>query len=141
MNFDQNGVEKAAAVKKPAPIPLLDTKIFESTRAAVPSFDVLLEIFRTDTVEYLDTIRNALTVGDKQACLIPSHTIKGNARIMGASGLAALAGSMEQRLKQQKADSVPELNQLRQRMISAFQATLEKIKQKEAASTATQNLH
>lgn len=107
-----------------AKVPLMDIADFERTRKAMKKFDVLLSLYRNDTAEYLKVIRQELGVGNLQNAILPAHTIKSSSRMVGASGLSALAENMEKRLRLGQGASPAELQALYEKMDKVFEATL-----------------
>ncbi|WP_396593815.1 ATP-binding protein [Brevundimonas sp. R86498] len=114
-----------AATRKP--IPLFEAEMFEETRRTVRAFDTLLDIYRSDTSGYLDDLQRALSMGNIADGVLPAHTIKSGSRMVGATGLAALAEAMETRLRTGRRVEAGELETLRQRMAQAFVATIAEI--------------
>lgn len=109
------------------PIPLFDPEAFAQMRATVRAFDTLIDVYRTDTAEHLQALRKALSLGDLGAAVLPAHTIKSGSLILGASGLSALAEAMETRLRTKRRIEPDELEQLRLRMVQAYEATIVEI--------------
>lgn len=118
---DASGEGKPAAAVK---VPLMDIAEFERTRSAMKKFDVLLSLYRNDTAEYLRAIRQQLGMNNLQDAILPAHTIKSSSRMIGASGLSALAENMEKRLRLGQGTSAAELQALTEKMDKVFEATI-----------------
>ncbi|THV20584.1 hybrid sensor histidine kinase/response regulator [Peteryoungia ipomoeae] len=112
---------KSAATAR---VPLMDVAEFERTRSAMKKFDLLLSLYRNDTSEYLKVIRLELGMNNLQEAILPAHTIKSASRMIGASGLSALAENMEKRLRLGQGTSPAELQALSDKMDKVFEATL-----------------
>ncbi|NBB65669.1 response regulator [Pseudomonas sp. ODNR1LW] len=127
--------ENPATSREPRkPIPLFDPEAFAQARATVRAFDTLIDVYRTDTAEHLQALQKALSLGDLGAAVLPAHTIKSGSGILGASGLSALAEAMETRLRTQRRTEPEELEQLRLRMVQAYEATIAEIERRLAES-------
>lgn len=132
--FSPPVLAKAQPAKTAAPVPaaavqaqkvrLMDPQAFERTRSATKKFDSLLSFYRKDTKDYLETIRVALVSNRPQDAVLPAHTIKSSSRMLGATGLAALAENMESRLRLEKGNSPEKLDSLLAKMDQVFVATL-----------------
>jgi CheY-like chemotaxis protein len=60
----------------------------------------------------------------KEEAVLPAHTIKSSSKIVGATGMAALAEVMEKRLRTGQGDSIGEMTELHARMKAAYAQTL-----------------
>ncbi|MCQ8783762.1 hybrid sensor histidine kinase/response regulator [Mangrovibrevibacter kandeliae] len=118
-----------------AKIPLIDVTAFRQTRAAMKKFEALVSFYSADTADYLQTIKDALALGRIEDAVMPAHTIKSSSRILGASGLAALAEEFERRARTGGATEINELNALRIHMDRLFKLTVEGIERLMAAET------
>ncbi|WP_294255311.1 hybrid sensor histidine kinase/response regulator [uncultured Sphingomonas sp.] len=112
---------------------LFDRSIFDETRDAVNGFDALLEIFRSDSEEHLKTLRESLTAGEFEAAILPAHTIKSSGKIVGATGLSALAEAMETRLRNRQGVTQEQLLSIHAQMRIIFDKTLVAIDQYQSA--------
>lgn len=108
-------------------VPLMDLGAFEATRRSMRNFDKLIDLFRTDTANYLEDIRRALATDDLQQALLPAHTIKSSGRMLGATGLSALAEAMETRLREDQSPSSDKLAFQLEKMLRVYKATLKQI--------------
>ncbi|MBP1849716.1 hybrid sensor histidine kinase/response regulator [Rhizobium halophytocola] len=126
----------AAAAPEARKVSLMDWPEFERTRSAMKKFDTLISFYRNDTKDYLEAIRGAFATGNVQDAILPAHTIKSSSRMVGASGLSALAESMETRLRTGKGIGQTELSALLQKMDQAFAATLKQIDNRMAETAA-----
>jgi len=113
-----------APAGSPPRVSLFDEAVFETLRTTMRSFPQLIELYRTDTVDYLDQIEKALSLGEKEEAVLPAHTIKSSSKIVGATGMAALAEVMEKRLRTGQGDSIAEMTELYSRMKAAYAQTL-----------------
>ena len=118
----------------PAPAPaasrtiaLFDDETFATLRRTMRAFPMLVDLYRTDTLDYLRQIDNALSLGDKGEAVLPAHTIKSSSKIIGATGMAALAETMEGRLRGGVRDSLEEMTDLSARMQAAYGHTMARI--------------
>ena len=76
---------------------IVDWVHFEKSRAELgPGFIRILSYFREDGVKSVAQIEDAMREHDTVALIIPSHTLKGEARQFGAEPLANLAELIEQ---------------------------------------------
>jgi HPt (histidine-containing phosphotransfer) domain-containing protein len=113
-----------APAGSPPRVSLFDEATFETLRTTMRSFPQLIELYRTDTVDYLNQIEKALALGEKEEAVLPAHTIKSSSKIVGATGMAALAEVMEKRLRTGQGDSIAEMTELHARMKAAYAQTL-----------------
>lgn len=113
----------------PPRVLLFDRNIFDETRNAVNGFEALLTIFRSDSAEHLKALCQALTTGDLEAGILPAHTIKSSAKIVGATGLSALAEAMETRLRTGQGGTREQLLGIHTQMLAIFDKTLVAIDQ------------
>ena len=75
---------------------LVDWNAFTRARSELGAgFVRILGYFREDGVKSVAAIEAALRAGNAAAMVIPSHTLKGEARQFGAEPLATLAESIE----------------------------------------------
>ena len=75
---------------------LVDWTYFEKTRAELGGgFIRILGYFREDGVKSLGQIEAAMHEKNSVALVLPSHTLKGEARMFGAGKLADVAESIE----------------------------------------------
>ncbi|MFL6801622.1 MAG: Hpt domain-containing protein, partial [Sphingomicrobium sp.] len=75
---------------------IVDWALFEKNRAELgPGFIRILSYFREDGAKSLGQIENAMREENTTALVIPAHTIKGEARQLGATPLAAMAELIE----------------------------------------------
>ena len=75
---------------------LVNWMTFARTRSELgPGFVRILGYFREDGVKSVAAIEAAMRAGDATALVIPSHTLKGEARQFGAEPLAMLAEAIE----------------------------------------------
>ncbi|AQR61907.1 hypothetical protein BZG35_09780 [Brevundimonas sp. LM2] len=126
----------AASAATRQPIALFDPEAFDETRRTVRAFGTLIAIYRTDTAGHLEALQRALSMGNIADGILPAHTIKSGSRIVGATGLAALAEAMETRLRTGRRIEASELEDLRSRMGQAFAATLVQIDRRMEVSLA-----
>ncbi|MGR3755646.1 MAG: ATP-binding protein [Tranquillimonas sp.] len=114
----------APAATPPTParrtVPLIDWDGYEKARNSVPNFAALIDIFLTDTAEHLETLADLLPFGQVEGCVLPAHTVKSSARLVGAEGLAALAEMLEKRLRTKPDTPIEEFDRLRLRMVEVF---------------------
>jgi HPt (histidine-containing phosphotransfer) domain-containing protein len=76
---------------------MIDWVHFEKSRAELgPGFIRILSYFREDGVKSVAQIEAAMREQDTVALIIPSHTLKGEARQFGAEPLAGIAELIEQ---------------------------------------------
>ena len=76
---------------------IVDWGHFERNRAELgPGFIRILSYFREDGTKSVAQIEQAMREQNTVALIIPSHTIKGEARQFGAEPLAAIAELIEQ---------------------------------------------
>ncbi|ABD90032.1 hybrid sensor histidine kinase/response regulator [Rhodopseudomonas palustris] len=131
----------AAATAKPNPpapetpagkVPLMDLAVLKQTRDLVRNLDTLLSLYRADTRNYLNVLREQIDEDELDEAVLPAHTIKSSSKILGASGMAALAGLMETRLRTGEGCSPAELRKLLQRMEDIFAHTLRQLDALEA---------
>ena len=75
---------------------IVDWALFEKNRAELgPGFIRILSYFREDGAKSLGQIEAAMREENTTALVIPAHTIKGEARQLGATPLAAIAELIE----------------------------------------------
>lgn len=75
---------------------IVDWVHFERSRAELgPAFIRILGYFREDGVKSLTQIEQAMREQNTTALVIPAHTLKGEARQLGAEPLAAVAELIE----------------------------------------------
>ena len=75
---------------------IVDWGHFEKSRAELgPSFIRILSYFREDGVKSIAQIEQAMREQDTTALVIPAHTLKGEARQLGAEPLAEIAELIE----------------------------------------------
>ena len=75
---------------------IVDWVYFERNRAELgPSFIRILSYFREDGTKSLGQIEQAMREQNTAALVIPAHTLKGEARQLGAEPLAAIAELIE----------------------------------------------
>ncbi len=76
---------------------LVDWVHFEKSRAELgPGFIRILSYFREDGTKSVAQVEQAMREQNTVALIIPSHTLKGEARQFGAEPLAAIAELIEQ---------------------------------------------
>lgn len=76
---------------------IVDWGHFEKNRAELgPGFIRILSYFREDGVKSVAQIEQAMREQDTVGLIIPSHTLKGEARQFGAEPLAVIAELIEQ---------------------------------------------
>lgn len=76
---------------------IVDWVHFEKCRAELgPGFIRILSYFREDGIKSVAQIESAMREQNTVALIIPSHTLKGEARQFGAEPLAAIAELIEQ---------------------------------------------
>jgi len=76
---------------------IIDWAHFEKSRAELgPGFIRILSYFREDGAKSVAAIEQAMHEQDTVALVIPSHTLKGEARQFGAEPLAEVAEKIEQ---------------------------------------------
>ena len=76
---------------------IVDWVHFEKSRAELgPGFIRILAYFREDGVKSVAQVEQAMREQNTVALIIPSHTLKGEARQFGAEPLAAIAELIEQ---------------------------------------------
>ena len=100
---------------------IVDWVHFERSRAELgPGFIRILSYFREDGVKSVAQIEAAMREHNTVALIIPSHTLKGEARQFGAEPLAAVAELIEQTARlcveshRFPDELIPEVVQLRQ---------------------------
>lgn len=108
-------------------VSLFDDSTFTTLRQTMRAFPALVGLYRTDTQTYLQQIDDALSLGDKGEAVLPAHTIKSSSKIIGATGMAALAETMESRLRSGVRDSMEELTELSARMQTTYGHTMARI--------------
>jgi HPt (histidine-containing phosphotransfer) domain-containing protein len=75
---------------------IVDWVYFERNRTELgPGFIRILSYFREDGTKSLGQIEQAMREQDTAALVIPAHTLKGEARQLGAEPLAAIAELIE----------------------------------------------
>ncbi|HEX6742031.1 MAG TPA: Hpt domain-containing protein [Sphingomicrobium sp.] len=75
---------------------IVDWALFEKNRAELgPGFIRIISYFREDGAKSLAQIEQAMREENTTALVIPAHTIKGEARQLGATPLAAMAELIE----------------------------------------------
>jgi HPt (histidine-containing phosphotransfer) domain-containing protein len=75
---------------------IVDWALFEKNRAELgPGFIRILSYFREDGSKSLDQIDQAMRDENTTALVIPAHTIKGEARQLGAEPIAKIAELIE----------------------------------------------
>jgi HPt (histidine-containing phosphotransfer) domain-containing protein len=75
---------------------IVDWTLFEKNRLELgPGFIRILSYFREDGAKSLGQIEHAMREQNTTALVIPAHTIKGEARQLGAEPLAAIAELIE----------------------------------------------
>ncbi len=75
---------------------IVDWVHFERSRAELgPGFIRILSYFREDGTKSVEAIEEAMHQQDTVALVIPSHTLKGEARQFGAEPMAAVAEKIE----------------------------------------------
>ena len=75
---------------------IVDWALFEKNRAELgPGFIRIISYFREDGAKSLAQIEQAMREENTTALVIPAHTIKGEARQLGAGPLAAIAELIE----------------------------------------------
>jgi len=75
---------------------IVDWALFEKNRAELgPGFIRILSYFREDGAKSLAQIEQAMREENTTALVIPAHTIKGEARQLGAEPLAKIAELIE----------------------------------------------
>ena len=75
---------------------IVDWALFEKNRAELgPGFIRILSYFREDGSKSLDQIDRAMRDENTTALVIPAHTIKGEARQLGAEPIAKIAELIE----------------------------------------------
>jgi HPt (histidine-containing phosphotransfer) domain-containing protein len=94
----------------------LDARTLDELRANVgddPAFVAeLIEEFIEEAPRQLQVLREAATTGEAEAVRRAAHTLKGNARMFGAEGLASLC------LEAETAAAAGDLDTVRQRLES-----------------------
>ena len=77
----------------------LDTRVLDELRESIGGdeafFSELVDEFLADAPRQLQSLREAATAGDAEACRRAAHTLKGNGRTFGAEELAALCLEVE----------------------------------------------
>ena len=109
---------------------IVDWVHFEKSRAELgPGFIRILSYFREDGAKSVYAIEQAMHEQDTVALVIPSHTLKGEARQFGAEPLAVVAERIEQtarfciethRFPDELVPDVVELRRLWSRTIELF---------------------
>lgn len=109
---------------------IIDWVHFEKSRAELgPGFIRILSYFREDGEKSIVAIEQAMHEQNTVALVIPSHTLKGEARQFGAEPLAAVAEKIEQtarfaiesrRFPDELVPDVVELKRLWNRTIELF---------------------
>jgi histidine phosphotransfer protein HptB len=80
-----------------AGLEIVDWAHFEKSRAEMGvGFIRILSYFREDGVKSLDQIDHAMREQDATALVLPAHTLKGEARQLGAEPLAKVAELIEE---------------------------------------------
>jgi HPt (histidine-containing phosphotransfer) domain-containing protein len=75
---------------------IIDWTHFEKSRAELgPSFIRILSYFKEDGVKSIAQIESAMREQNTTALVIPAHTLKGEARQLGAEPLATIAELIE----------------------------------------------
>jgi histidine phosphotransfer protein HptB len=75
---------------------IVDWVHFERSRSELgPGFIRILSYFREDGTKSLATIEQAMRAQDTAALVLPAHTLKGEARQLGAEPLAKIAELIE----------------------------------------------
>lgn len=75
---------------------IVDWAHFERSRTELgPSFIKILSYFREDGIKSLNQIESAMREQNTTALVIPAHTLKGEARQLGAEPLAKVAELIE----------------------------------------------
>jgi HPt (histidine-containing phosphotransfer) domain-containing protein len=75
---------------------IVDWALFEKYRTELgPGFIRILSYFREDGAKSLSAIEQAMRAQNTTALVLPAHTIKGEARQLGAEPLAAVAELIE----------------------------------------------
>jgi HPt (histidine-containing phosphotransfer) domain-containing protein len=75
---------------------IVDWALFEKNRAELgPGFIRIISYFREDGAKSLAQIEEAMRDQNTTALVLPAHTIKGEARQLGAEPLAAMAELIE----------------------------------------------
>jgi HPt (histidine-containing phosphotransfer) domain-containing protein len=76
---------------------VVDWALFEKNRAELgPGFIRIISYFREDGAKSLGQIEQAMRDQNTTALVLPAHTIKGEARQLGAEPLAVIAELIEQ---------------------------------------------
>jgi len=76
---------------------VVDWALFEKNRSELgPGFIKILSYFREDGAKSLGQIEQAMREQNAPALVLPAHTIKGEARQLGAEPLAVIAELIEQ---------------------------------------------
>jgi HPt (histidine-containing phosphotransfer) domain-containing protein len=109
---------------------IVDWGLFEKNRAELgPGFIRILSYFREDGSKSLDQIDQAMRDENTTALVIPAHTIKGEARQLGAEPIAKIAELIEStarlcieshRFPDELVPQVVELRKLFSRTVEAF---------------------
>jgi HPt (histidine-containing phosphotransfer) domain-containing protein len=109
---------------------IVDWALFEKNRAELgPGFIRILSYFREDGSKSLDQIDQAMRDENTTALVIPAHTIKGEARQLGAEPIATIAELIEStarlcieshRFPDELVPQVVELRKLFGRTVEAF---------------------
>ena len=109
---------------------IVDWTYFEKSRAELgPSFIKIISYFREDGVKSLAQIEDAMRQQNTTALVIPAHTLKGEARQLGAEPLANIAELIEQtarfciesrRFPDELVPQVVELRQLFNKTVELF---------------------
>lgn len=109
---------------------IVDWVHFEKSRAELgPGFIRILSYFREDGAKSIAAIEAAMHEGNTVALVIPSHTLKGEARQFGAEQMAEVAEKIEQtarfciethRFPDELVPDVVELKRLWRATIEAF---------------------
>ena len=109
---------------------IVDWALFEKYRSELgPGFIRILSYFREDGAKSLTQIEEAMREENTPALVIPAHTIKGEARQLGAEPVAALAELIEStaricvethRFPDELVPKVVELRQLFNRTVELF---------------------
>ncbi|GAB5375985.1 MAG: hypothetical protein AcusKO_24470 [Acuticoccus sp.] len=114
--------------------PLLDAEVFHTTRRSMKNFNTLVDYYRSDTADYLKTIKEALDMERIEDAVMPAHTIKSSSRIIGAMGLALLAENLEARARSPEGVNVKELQTVRVHMERIFGLTIAAVDKAMAAA-------
>ncbi len=110
---------------------IVDWAHFERSRSELgPGFIRILSYFREDGTKSVATIEQAMREQNTTALVIPAHTLKGEARQLGAEPLAKIAELIEttarfciesRRFPDELVKDVVELRQLFERTVEQFE--------------------